>query len=160
MKAMEAKAHVRETKVKELLSHVRRHVQEEVEFGRVCYVTMMNMLTNGVVSVDFMDYEGNGIGRELKELITTVGELTRVTNLGDVFPVLKGLDVQGLGRKRKEVVGKIVKVWEGILGERRKLIGGHNDISTRDFLDVLIQNGMNDGQINQFIMVSHTFFWV
>lgn len=153
VKAMEAKAEVREKKVRELLGFVGSKEGEIVDVGSACYASVMNMLTDTVVSVDFLDFQGKGIGEELKGLITKVGELTRVTNLGDVFPILRGLDVQGLGKKRKQIVGRLVRAWEGIVAERRKQ-GVHSDPSTRDFLDTLIENGLNDGQINQIIMVS------
>ena len=129
-----------------------------VDLGNVIYATVTNMLTDALVLVDFLDYEGKGIDEELRYLITRVGELSMLPKISDIVPILGGLDVQGLHKKKMKNLAKFVSIWGTIIKERRKQ-GTCTDSCQRDFLDTSIETGFSDGQIHRLILViSFSFF--
>ncbi|KAF7813253.1 putative (S)-N-methylcoclaurine 3'-hydroxylase isozyme 2 [Senna tora] len=153
LKAVEAQASVREQKVKEMVLFMGSKEGEVVDVGTAMYACVLNVLTNTLFSVDFLDFEGKGIGEEVREGVTEVGELINVVNVSDLFPIVKGLDLQRVGRKRKEALEKVVSVWKSMVEQRRKqrMMMEKKVALKRDFLDLVIDNGFNDGQINQFV---------
>ncbi|KAM3682322.1 hypothetical protein ACJW31_12G064500 [Castanea mollissima] len=68
-KVLESQNHIREKKVRELVDFLGSKEGKVVNLGEAIYVTYTNILTNAIFSVDFMDFEGKGIGQELRELI-------------------------------------------------------------------------------------------
>ncbi|RVW28439.1 Berbamunine synthase [Vitis vinifera] len=116
--------------------------------------------SNGV-SCGVEGEEGDGIGgvfgkkgRDvrgvlLKDLLNENAELG-ATDILDFYPILGGLDIQGIRKKLKEIFRRIPTTWEDILKERRKQrIHGS---SHGDFLDALLETGFEDDQINHVIM--------
>ncbi|XP_050254917.1 probable (S)-N-methylcoclaurine 3'-hydroxylase isozyme 2 [Quercus robur] len=80
-KVLESQNHIREMKVRELVDFLGSKEGEVVNLGEAIYVTYTNILTNAIFSVDFMDFEGKGIGQELRELIVEVVELGMIPDL-------------------------------------------------------------------------------
>ena len=142
----------REKKVMELVGFLSSKEGEVVNLGEVVYITVTNILSNALFSVDFLDFEGQGIGKELRKLLTEDAELGITVNLSDLYPILSGLDFQGIRKKSKEILGKLVTIWEDIIKERRKQESVISDQS--DFLDALIKDSYTNDQINQLIVVS------
>ena len=151
-KALESKKMSREKKVMELVGFLSSKEGEVVNLGEVVYITVTNILSNALFSVDFLDFEGEGIGKELRKLLTEDAELGITVNLSDLYPILSGLDFQGIRKKSKEILGKLITIWEDIIKERRKQGSVISDQS--DFLDALIKDGYTNDQINQLIVVS------
>ncbi|KAL4595229.1 hypothetical protein ACB092_12G076400 [Castanea dentata] len=149
-KVLESQNHIREKKVRELVDFLGSKEGKVVNLGEAIYVTYTNILTNAIFSVDFMDFEGKGIGQELRELIVEVVELGMIPDLSSFYPIIKALDIQGIQKKCDKIVQKFISVWEDIIKERRKqesIILGQ-----RDFLDVMIKDGFTDDQISQLIL--------
>ena len=151
-KALKSKKMSREKKVMELVGFLSSKEGEVVNLGEVVYITVTNILSNALFSVDFLDFEGQGVGKELRKLLTEDAELGITVNLSDLYPILSGLDFQGIRKKSKEILGKLVTIWEDIIKERRKQESVISDQS--DFLDALIKDSYTNDQINQLIVVS------
>uniref|UniRef100_A0A2N9HUN5 Uncharacterized protein n=1 Tax=Fagus sylvatica TaxID=28930 RepID=A0A2N9HUN5_FAGSY len=134
----------------ELVSFLGSKEGELVNLADLVYVTVTNMLSNALFSIDFLDFEGQGIGKGLRKLITQEAELGVTVNLSDLYPILGGLDFQGIQKKRKEILGKFITIWENIIKERRKQDSAI--LVQRDFLDALIKDGYTNDQINQLIV--------
>jgi len=92
-KVLESQNHIREKKVRELVDFLGSKEGEVVNLGEAIYVTYTNILTNAIFSVDFMDFEGKGIGQELRELIVEVVELGMIPDLSSFYPIIKALDI-------------------------------------------------------------------
>jgi hypothetical protein len=150
-KPLESQKISREKKVMELVSFLGSKEGELVNLADLVYVTVTNMLSNALFSIDFLDFEGQGIGKGLRKLITQEAELGVTVNLSDLYPILGGLDFQGIQKKRKEILGKFITIWENIIKERRKQDSAI--LVQRDFLDALIKDGYTNDQINQLIVV-------
>ncbi|GMY07096.1 (s)-n-methylcoclaurine 3'-hydroxylase-like protein [Fagus crenata] len=150
-KPLESQKISREKKVMELVSFLGSKEGELVNLADLVYVTVTNMLSNALFSIDFLDFEGQGIGKGLRKLITQEAELGVTVNLSDLYPILGGLDFQGIQKKRKEILGKFITIWENIIKEGRKQDSAI--LVQRDFLDALIKDGYTNDQINQLIVV-------
>ncbi|KAL4595232.1 hypothetical protein ACB092_12G076600 [Castanea dentata] len=146
----------REKKVMELVGFLGSKEGEVVNLGEVVYITVTNILSNALFSIDFLDFEGQGIGKELRKLLTEDAELGITVNLSDLYPILSGLDFQGIRKKSKEVLEKLITIWEDIIKQRRKQESVISDQS--DFLDALIKDGYTKDQINQLIVVIQEVF--
>ncbi|GMY07100.1 (s)-n-methylcoclaurine 3'-hydroxylase-like protein [Fagus crenata] len=96
-KPLESQKISREKKVMELVSFLGSKEGELVNLADLVYVTVTNMLSNALFSIDFLDFEGQGIGKGLRKLITQEAELGVTVNLSDLYPILGGLDFQGTG---------------------------------------------------------------
>ncbi|KAL3523027.1 hypothetical protein ACH5RR_015861 [Cinchona calisaya] len=73
-------------------------------------------------------------------------ELFASPNVSDFYPILSGLDLQGLSKKSNKCVKIIHSAWEGIIRDRRAKKSFQD--SNKDFLDVLLHNNFSDDQIN------------
>ena len=150
-KVLESQNHIRETKVSELVGFLGSKEGEVVNLGETVYVTFTNILSNAIFSVDFFDFVGKGIGKELRKLIVEIVELGMIPDLSDFYPILAGLDFQGIQKKRDKIVKKFITIWDDIIKERRKQ--ENSILGQRDFLDALIKEGFTNDQISQLILV-------
>ncbi|KAM3682324.1 hypothetical protein ACB094_12G063600 [Castanea mollissima] len=111
--ANECNDHWREKKVMELVGFLGSKEGEVVNLGEVVYITVTNILSNELFSIDFLDFEGQGIGKELRKLLTEDAELGITVNLSDLYPILSGLDFQGI-RKKTGIDTSIIAIEWGV----------------------------------------------
>lgn len=90
---------------------------ELVDFGNVAFVTSLNLLSNTIFSVDFVD-PNSEIGRVFKLAVRGVMEEAARPNFGDYFPLLKKIDVQGIKRRQTDNFDRIFHVLENMIEER------------------------------------------
>ncbi|XP_034710271.1 probable (S)-N-methylcoclaurine 3'-hydroxylase isozyme 2 [Vitis riparia] len=150
-KAMESQVELRERKVTELVEFLATKEGEVVKVMDLVFTTICNILSNKFFSMDLCDFEDEGrVGGALKDLIHKNAEFGATPNLSDYYPILGGLDIQGINKKAKEMFERIPTTWEDILKERRTQRS--NRSSHRDFLEALLEIGFEDDQINQVIL--------
>ncbi|KAL7223143.1 hypothetical protein ACSBR1_024757 [Camellia fascicularis] len=115
-----------------------------VEVKRVLHFGSLN---NVMMSVFGKSYEfgenGNGAeGSELEGLVSEGYELLGIFNWSDHFPILGWMDLQGVRKRCRELVGK-VNVYVGKIIDEHRLKRAQNggvvsDESAGDFVDVLL----------------------
>uniref|UniRef100_A0A2N9HWA1 Cytochrome P450 n=1 Tax=Fagus sylvatica TaxID=28930 RepID=A0A2N9HWA1_FAGSY len=74
-KVLESQKHIREKKVSELVDFLSSKEGKVVNLGEAVYVTFTNILSNAIFSIDFLDFKGKGIGKDMRKLIVEVVEL-------------------------------------------------------------------------------------
>ncbi|KAF5763688.1 putative geraniol 8-hydroxylase [Helianthus annuus] len=134
--SLEAKQHLRNQKVEELVAYCRKASlsNENVDIGRAAFRTSLNLLSNTIFSKDLTDpYEDSG--KEFKEVITSVMEDSGKTNLVDVFPVLKKFDPQGLKRRMTRHFTKVLGIFDELIEERLRT----GSFEQGDVLDVCLK---------------------
>ncbi|MFS8017029.1 putative geraniol 8-hydroxylase [Helianthus anomalus] len=134
--SLEAKQHLRNQKVEELVAYCRKASlsYENVDIGRAAFRTSLNLLSNTIFSTDLTDpYEDSG--KEFKEVITSVMEDSGKTNLVDVFPVLKKIDPQGLRRRMTRHFSKVLGIFDQLIEERQRT----GSFEQGDVLDVCLK---------------------
>ncbi|MCO5584093.1 hypothetical protein L7F22_038016 [Adiantum nelumboides] len=81
----------------------------------------------------------------LSRLIVEVIQLFGVFNVGDFFPWLAFLDLQGYGRRSKDIALKLQRVWQEVIDARRSL-----QPQQLDLLDVLLSVAESNDDISDF----------
>ncbi|KAH6785098.1 hypothetical protein C2S51_037553 [Perilla frutescens var. frutescens] len=108
---------------REKLRKLRDYVQQcgvrgrAVNLGEAAFVTLLNLLTVTLFSVDLADYESDG-AQELRETIEGVTNILGAPNVADFFPFLKRFDPQGIKRKSEFYVGKLLAIIGDLIDQR------------------------------------------
>nr|GMC96715.1 cytochrome P450 CYP736A12-like [Ipomoea batatas] len=86
-------------------------------------------------------YEDKDIGEKgFKAVIQESVHLTGLPNLGDYFPYLGKLDIQGLTRRMKAVAKLFDQFFERIIDEHEHATkGGNSTQTTKDFVDIMLE---------------------
>lgn len=149
-KALESQARLREKTVMDLVEFLGTMEGKVVKVREVVFATVYNMVSKALISRDLIRLgDGNGDGG-IPTMVDKIFKVVTAPNLADLFPILGGLDLQGLTKKSMDLNLSFYSVWECTIKERRK-ISAHGS-RKQDFLDVLIENGFSDEQINQLLL--------
>nr|GMC91321.1 cytochrome P450 CYP736A12-like [Ipomoea batatas]GME09954.1 cytochrome P450 CYP736A12-like [Ipomoea batatas] len=85
-------------------------------------------------------YEDKDIGEKgFKAVIQESVHLTGLPNLGDYFPYLGKLDIQGLTKRMKAVAKLFDQFFERIIDEHELAQKGGNTQTTKDFVDIMLE---------------------
>ncbi|KAL3502982.1 hypothetical protein ACH5RR_037431 [Cinchona calisaya] len=141
-RAIESHSKIRAEKAEEMLHFLFEKDNEVVAIADILYATIVNSLTNTMLSEDIIGLEENV--DDLRKFSRSLIEFA-VPGMADIFSVMEVFD-SGTKRKAKEYKEKSRAVWGNIVRDRR---GRQKDFdATRmDFLDVLIRNSFDDCQI-------------
>ncbi|XP_023772620.1 probable (S)-N-methylcoclaurine 3'-hydroxylase isozyme 2 [Lactuca sativa] len=146
-KAMVSRAHIRETKVMEMVKYIRSKVGENISIKDVMVVTATNIMSNTTLSMDVMDFEGNGIGAGIKDTVRRLALLRTQPQLADFCPIFGRWDLQGWKKKVMQIIEhEFGDIWKDILERKRN--GSHISSGQKDFTDILIERGFTHQQIN------------
>ncbi|XP_010253990.1 PREDICTED: probable (S)-N-methylcoclaurine 3'-hydroxylase isozyme 2 [Nelumbo nucifera] len=148
-KMLDIQAHAREEKVSELMKFLIRKEGEKVNFADVIFGSILNILGALIFSKDVYDFEDrtdNNLG--MKGMIRQLMILAAIPNLADLYPILGGSDFQGLRKASAACVKRMNESWAAIVKQRRK----NDDHSKNDFLQVLLDSGFSDPQIDAMLL--------
>ncbi|CAI0476648.1 unnamed protein product [Linum tenue] len=104
---LDSNQELRREKIEELLQSVRRNACEgkkAVDVGREAFKVSLNALSRTILSLDLADVEGLETAREFNEVTRGVMDVGGKPNLGDFYPVVAKLDLQGIQSIVKETV--------------------------------------------------------
>lgn len=140
VKKLEAYQHLRSSKVKELIGYVKKcsQTRQAVDIGRAAFRTSLNLLSDTIFSKDMADPSQDS-AKEFKDLIWNIMVETGKPNLGDLFPVLKKMDLQGIFRRMTGNFGNLLKILDGLITERLALERSGTLVKNNDALDELIK---------------------
>nr|XP_043614605.1 probable (S)-N-methylcoclaurine 3'-hydroxylase isozyme 2 [Erigeron canadensis] len=146
-KALESRMELRESKIMEMVKYLSSKEGEEICINDVMFATAMIILSNTLLSMDLVDFEGNGIGSDLKNLIR------RLTKLAELqwyrHEIFRSGDLHAWYKEVIHVLREHGDVWKDSLEKKRN--GSSISSSLNDFGDTLIEKGFNDHQINVVI---------
>ncbi|XP_006358915.1 probable (S)-N-methylcoclaurine 3'-hydroxylase isozyme 2 [Solanum tuberosum] len=150
-KVLESQACLREKKVMELVEFLRSKEGQVVNIGELVFATVLNMLSNVLISKDMVNLEEEIEDGVIKSLVRGIVEVLSAPNISDLYPILGKLDLQGLQKKSIDLVTKLCSNWEPILEERRNS-REKGSSSQQDFLETLLDNGFTNDRIHQLLM--------
>ncbi|KAK4479998.1 hypothetical protein RD792_013055 [Penstemon davidsonii] len=156
-RAVDSKGEIRKDKVTQMLNYLVEKERQVVKLDDIVTATVSNIVTNVLASRNIFDIR-SGEGeinhdQKVKALINEIVEAVASPGLTDLFPILRSVDFWS---KRNAMVlhRKVMYVWKDIIDERRSIRRENNsNISTRDFLDVLVENAFLDDQISLLFTV-------
>ncbi|KAI3807629.1 hypothetical protein L1987_23561 [Smallanthus sonchifolius] len=146
-KALESSAKMRENKVMEMVKYLGSKEGEEVVIKDVMFVTAINILGNVSLSMDLVDYEGNGVGKGIMDAVRRLVMMVAKPQLADMFPILGPWDLQGWYKQVMHIIEHdLGAVWEDGIQKKRN----RSNVQSRpkDFIDILIEKGFSNRQIN------------
>lgn len=145
-KALQSQTSVREKKVREMVKYIRSMEGKAVNVSDVIFATVFNTVSNLLVSRDILGLDDENTRNDIRMSF----ELTGATNISDLFPVLGGLDLQGI---RKDFIKQSMKLgglYAPAIKDRRERKETRIP-SERDFLDVLIENDFSNNDLHQLL---------
>ncbi|XP_076940399.1 putative (S)-N-methylcoclaurine 3'-hydroxylase isozyme 2 [Bidens hawaiensis] len=146
-KALESNATMREEKVIEMVKYLASKEGEDIVIKDVMFVTAMNILGNASLSIDLVDYEGNGIGSGVMDAVRRLVMMIAQPQLPDMFPILGPWDLQDWYKQVMHIIEHdLGSVWEDSIQKKRSR--GDFGSSSKDFVDILIEKGFSNQQIN------------
>ncbi|XP_076881380.1 (S)-N-methylcoclaurine 3'-hydroxylase isozyme 1-like [Bidens hawaiensis] len=153
-KAIEAQSNLRSEKLTHMLDYLNNTQGKVVKIEELIFTTLINTLSNILFSKDFLDLKDEEAAHQLRFRLFKILENTVAPNVSDFFPIVEGLDLQGLRKDCMNHLNNLSSFSEAIVQERRERIA-MNLVDTdreKDFLDRLLENNFTNAQINIFVM--------
>ncbi|KAL0452520.1 UNVERIFIED_CONTAM: (S)-N-methylcoclaurine 3'-hydroxylase isozyme 1 [Sesamum latifolium] len=153
VKAIESQVEIRERNVVNMVKFLHEREGQVVNMSEVIYNLVFNTMYNILLSRDVIGFgpDGSGAGLELKELTKQFSDSIAATNVADLFPILHGLDIQGMQKKVRKITEKMFVMWQDIVRERRDQ-RRKGVRAQEDFLDSLLEIGLCDNHINHLLL--------
>ncbi|CAN0908678.1 Geraniol 8-hydroxylase [Linum grandiflorum] len=153
---------LRSRKIHELLESVRRNASQgkAVNIGEVAFRTTFGALSTTVLSLDLTDERSSKDAREFKEVARSIMDEAGKPNLGDYFPVLGKLDLQGIHRRMRTHFGKVLNLFGRVIDERLKDRKSEAYVTCNDMLDTLLDivDQENAEASMDLDLIKHLFF--
>ncbi|KAL8487557.1 hypothetical protein ACS0TY_024022 [Phlomoides rotata] len=114
-----------------------------VNVGEAAFITSLNLMTATLFSIDFTGFDSDAT-HDLMEIIEGVMKCLGAPNAADFFPVLKGVDPQGIQKKSAIYFGKLLDRFEDIINGRLESrraaggCGGGGSSKKDDFLETIL----------------------
>ncbi|XP_068666213.1 geraniol 8-hydroxylase-like [Aristolochia californica] len=139
---------LRHQKVHELISHLHKHsqTQREVDIGMVTFVTILNLISNTIFTVDLVDIDADSV-QEFKDAVRGIMDEAGRVNLADYFPLLRVIDPQQIRRRMTSHFKKLHALFDRLIEERLEYRAASPSSRRDDFLDVLLDYN-NDNSFN------------
>ncbi|OAP12109.1 CYP76C6 [Arabidopsis thaliana] len=155
---------LRMKKVQELVNFLSESCEREeaVDISHVSFVTALNIISNILFSVNLGSYDSKN-SSAFQEMVIGYQESIGNPDLANFFPFMRFLDLQGNSKKMRESSGRLLQVFREFYDARiveKSSRSVEKDVSSKDFLDVLIdlQQGdeteINIDEIEHLLLVS------
>ncbi|CAN1747956.1 Geraniol 8-hydroxylase, partial [Linum perenne] len=147
---------IRRNKIQELLEGVRQNAREGkvVDIGRVAFRTSCSVLLRTAMSLDVEE------AKEFQEATKVIAEYSSKPNLGDYFPVLGMMDLQGIQRRMRNHYWKVLNLFGRIIDERLKKRKSEEYVSNNDMLDTLLDINERNGEVSMDLHLIKYLFLV
>ncbi|KAM7507017.1 hypothetical protein LguiA_017470 [Lonicera macranthoides] len=136
---LDANQHLRLKKVEDLILYCQKSSElgDAVDIGQAGFRTSLNLLSNTIFSTDLTDPFKDS-AKEFKELVWNIMAEAGKPNLVDYFPLLKGIDLQGIRRRMTVHFGKILHLFDEMTEKRLELRKLRKTVESKDVLDVCL----------------------
>ncbi|KAJ0259164.1 hypothetical protein HA466_0055560 [Hirschfeldia incana] len=133
---------LRMKKVLELVSFINKCCErgKAVDIARAFFVTALNIISNAIFSTDFATYDSKS-SHEYHKTVISLMNVTGKPNVGDYFPFLRFLDVQGTRKEATFCTQRLFKVFQDFISvrmARRSSQTERKNGSSFDILDTLL----------------------
>ncbi|KAL9858518.1 putative cytochrome P450 [Arabidopsis thaliana] len=139
---------LRMKKVQELVNFLSESCEREeaVDISHVSFVTALNIISNILFSVNLGSYDSKN-SSAFQEMVIGYQESIGNPDLANFFPFMRFLDLQGNSKKMRESSGRLLQVFREFYDARiveKSSRSVEKDVSSKDFLDVLIDLQQGD----------------
>ncbi|CAA7050733.1 unnamed protein product [Microthlaspi erraticum] len=159
---IEATKSLRMKKVQELINFMSESSEREeaVDISRASFVTTLNIISNLLFSVDLGNYDSKN-SSVFQDIVNGVMASAGAPDLANFYPFLRFLDLQGNGKKFKGCSERLFKAFRGFYDARiteNSSRTDDKDVTSRDFLDTLIDLNQGDGDGAEFNIIDIEHF--
>ncbi|KAL0739773.1 hypothetical protein Bca4012_081286 [Brassica carinata] len=137
---IEASKALRLNKMKELVSFMNESSErdEPVDISRASFITVLNIISNILFSVDLGSYDSKK-PNEFQDAVIGVMEAIGNPDAANYFPFLGFLDMQGNRKAIKVASEKLFTVFRGFIDAKIAEKSRGNNRSSHDFVDALLE---------------------
>ncbi|XP_051146935.1 cytochrome P450 76T24-like [Andrographis paniculata] len=143
---MDAGRGLRMEKLKNLVGHVEECCASgrAVDIGKAAFTTSLNLMWTSLFSADAAELGSSSSG-EFRDIVSGIMELVGKPNMSDYFPILRGLDPQGILRSVEAYFGKCFAVFDEIIDRRVEMKSAGDDRTVwNDMLETLLEFNRED----------------
>lgn len=157
---IEATKALRMKKVQELVNFMNESSEREeaVNISRASFITVLNIISNILFSVDIGSYDPKKPS-EFQDTVIGVLEAAGEPDLANFFPFLGYLDLQGSRKKMKLCTERLFRLFRGLIDAKvaeKSLQINPKNVSDRDFVDALLDLSEGDeAELNNEDIIEH-----
>ncbi|KAK4486409.1 hypothetical protein RD792_009083 [Penstemon davidsonii] len=136
-RSLEATYNLRKDVVRNTISDIYYNkIEKPIEIGELIFVTVVNVMINllwgGTID--------EGLAAEFKAVIPKLVDLTGKANISDFFPILAGLDLQGIKKDMEIQLQNMDRIFDLVIAQHKKKLSGYKkDEERKDFLQILLE---------------------
>nr|WCR39965.1 ferruginol synthase CYP1 [Scutellaria barbata] len=141
------------------LQKLRDYVQNCCENGRVvniaeaALITTLNLMSATLFSIQVTDFDSEST-QQFKKSMESLTNIVAAPNLGDFFPILKPLDLQGIQKKSEFYFAKMLGFIDDIINERLESRGS-SSVKKNDFLETLLDLNQDQEYVFSINFIKH-----
>ncbi|XP_074290872.1 geraniol 8-hydroxylase-like [Silene latifolia] len=155
---LDASRNIRENKVRDLCSYVQKCTDTGavVNIGQVGFDVILNVMSTTLFSLDLADPVSE-LSCSFRKTFRHIIEELGMPNLGDFFPIMKKLDLQGIRRRTSIHFRKMLDVFNQIIEQRLRDRCSPNYVRCDDVLEALLDIKPNQAEYIEPSAIAHLF---
>ncbi|KAH6804551.1 hypothetical protein C2S51_032798 [Perilla frutescens var. frutescens] len=136
---LDASEGLRQAKLRTLLDYLQKCCDggRAVNIAEATFITTLNLMSATLFSIQVAEFESDA-AQEFKVTFENLSSVSAAPNIGDFFPVVKPLDLQGIQKKSQGVFAKILGLIGDIIDERLLSRSALNAPRRSDLLETLL----------------------
>lgn len=141
-KSLQASYVLRKDEVLRAIGEVYSKTGKPLDIGELSNRTQLNVIMNMLWGGTMEGSEvAEWVGVESRAVLSKIVDLLGKPNLSDFYPVLAGLDIQGVKKEMKGYVQSMDGIFDAVIGEHKKkqLAGEIKKEGKKDFLQILLE---------------------
>ncbi|KAK6158034.1 hypothetical protein DH2020_005348 [Rehmannia glutinosa] len=138
---LEASYNLRKDEVRRAIRHAGAKIGTRVGISELIFMTELNVIMSMVWGGTLEKEEQERVGAEFWALVSRLNDQIGRPNVSDFFPILAGLDIQGIKKETERLVKSIDGIFDRIVQKRKTKMCGPMDLSEgrKDYLQILLE---------------------
>ncbi|KAL7150147.1 hypothetical protein ABFS83_05G090200 [Erythranthe nasuta] len=138
-KSLDASYNLRRDQVRTAVRQVHAKIGKPVEIGQLIFRTELKVMMNMLWGGKFEGEEGERIASEFLAVAPKLVDLFGKPNISDFFPLLAGLDIQGVKKQMETYMQIVDKIFETVITQHERNLSGEIKEGKKDLLQILLE---------------------
>ncbi|KAL9167324.1 hypothetical protein ABFS82_05G088900 [Erythranthe guttata] len=138
-KSLDASYNLRRDQVRTAVRQVHAKIGKTVEIGPLIFRTELKVMMNMLWGGKFEGEEGERIASEFLAVAPKLVDLFGKPNISDFFPLLAGLDIQGVKKQMETYMLIVDKIFETVITQHERNLSGEIKEGKKDLLQILLE---------------------
>nr|UXM19719.1 flavonoid 3'-monooxygenase 1 [Hydrangea macrophylla] len=127
---------LRRREIRNTIGYFYNQVGSPVNVGEQMFLTVLNVITNMLWGGTVTGSDRASLGSEFREIVAEMTELLGKPNISDFYPGLARFDLQGVRKQMKGLAKRFDGIFDVMIDQRLKMVGG---TKSKDFLQFLLK---------------------